>query len=51
MTEEAVKDSPLRSASEKSDWGKYLANFVYVAGILFVLAFLWQSVADFLFPK
>jgi hypothetical protein len=50
MTTETVKDSSQRSESEKSDWGKYLANIIYVAGILFVLGFFWQSVAYFLFP-
>ncbi len=50
MTTEKVRDSSQRSKSEKANWEKYLANIIYVAGILFVLGFLWQSVAYFLFP-
>jgi hypothetical protein len=30
--------------------GKYLANILYVATILFVLGFIWQSIASFLQP-
>ena len=28
--------------------GKYLANLIYLATILFVLGFIWQSIAPFI---
>ena len=28
--------------------GKYLANLLYVAALLFVLGFIWQSIAPFI---
>jgi hypothetical protein len=30
--------------------GKYLANLLYLATILFVLGFIWQSIASFMLP-
>ena len=30
--------------------GKYLANLLYLATILFVLGFIWQSIASFIRP-
>jgi hypothetical protein len=30
--------------------GKYLANLLYLATILFVCGFIWQSIASFILP-
>jgi len=30
--------------------GKHLANLLYLATILFVLGFIWQSIASFILP-
>jgi len=30
--------------------GKYLANMLYLATILFVCGFIWQSIASFISP-
>jgi hypothetical protein len=43
------------TAKQKSDRGsgsseKYLANLLYLATILFVLGFIWQSMASFMLP-
>jgi hypothetical protein len=43
------------SSKQKSDHssgssGKYLANLLYLATILFVLGFIWQSIASFILP-
>jgi hypothetical protein len=38
----ALKQKPDRSSGSG---GKYLANLLYVATILFVLGFIWQSIA------
>jgi polyferredoxin len=43
------------SSKQKSDRssgssGKYLANLLYLATFLFVLGFIWQSIASFIMP-
>ncbi len=39
--------SELKSDRSSGAAGKYLANLLYVATILFVLGFIWQSIASF----
>jgi hypothetical protein len=41
------KQKPDRSSNSS---GKYLANLLYVATILFVLGFIWQSITSFMLP-
>ena len=38
------------SGQSSSSAGKYLANLLYLATILFVLGFIWQSIASFMLP-
>jgi hypothetical protein len=50
-----VSDNGSSAPKQKSDQssgsaGKYLANLLYLATILFVLGFIWQSIASFLLP-
>ena len=40
--------SKQKSDRSSGSSGKYLANLLYVATILFVLGFIWQSIASFL---
>jgi hypothetical protein len=46
-------DSPgtkQKSAQSSGSAGKYLANVLYLVTILFVLGFIWQSIASFMLP-
>jgi hypothetical protein len=36
--------------SSSNSSGKYLANLLYLVTILFVLGFIWQSIASFILP-
>jgi hypothetical protein len=40
--------SKQKSDRSSSSAGKYLANLLYLATILFVLGFIWQSIASFI---
>jgi hypothetical protein len=42
--------SKQKTDSGSSSAGKYLANLLYLATILFVLGFIWQSFASFMLP-
>ena len=42
--------SKAKSDRSSGSSGKYLANLLYLATILFVLGFIWQSIASFMFP-
>jgi hypothetical protein len=42
--------SKQKSDRSSGSAGKYLANLLYVATILFVLGFIWQSIASFMMP-
>jgi len=39
-----------RSDRNSGSGGKYLANLLYLVTILFVLGFIWQSIASFIMP-
>jgi hypothetical protein len=39
-----------KSDQSSGSAGKYLANLLYLATILFVLGFIWQSFASFILP-
>jgi hypothetical protein len=50
-----VSDNDSPETKQKSDQSsgsaeKYLANVLYLATILFVLGFIWQSIASFMLP-
>jgi hypothetical protein len=50
-----VTDNTNPTSNQKSDQssgsaGKYLANALYLATILFVLGFIWQSIASIILP-
>ena len=40
--------SKQKSDRSSGSAGKYLANLLYLATILFILGFIWQSVASFI---
>lgn len=40
--------SKQKSGHGSESAGKYLANLLYVAGLIFVLGFIWQSIAPFI---
>ena len=42
--------SKQKSDRSSGSSGKYLANLLYLATILFVLGFIWQSMASFIIP-
>lgn len=42
--------SKQKSDRSSGSAGKYLANLLYLATILFVLGFIWQSIASFILP-
>jgi len=42
--------SKQKSDRSSDSAGKYLANLLYLATILFVLGFIWQSIASFMLP-
>ena len=42
--------SKQKSNQSSGSAGKYLANLLYLATILFVLGFIWQSMASFILP-
>jgi hypothetical protein len=42
--------SKQKSDQSSGSAGKYLANLLYLATILFVLGFIWQSMASFILP-
>ncbi len=42
--------SKQKSDRSSGSSGKYLANLLYLATILFVLGFIWQSIASFVLP-
>jgi DMSO/TMAO reductase YedYZ heme-binding membrane subunit len=48
----ADNNSTSKQKSDRSSGasGKYLANLLYLATILFVLGFIWQSIASFMLP-
>jgi hypothetical protein len=48
----ADSNSTSKQKSDQSSGlaGKYLANVLYLATILFVLGFIWQSIASFMLP-
>jgi hypothetical protein len=39
-----------QSGRSSGSASKYLANLLYLATILFVLGFIWQSIASFIMP-
>ena len=42
--------SKQKSDRSSGSAGKYLANLLYVATILLVLGFIWQSIGSFILP-
>ena len=42
--------SKQKSDRSSDSAGKYLANLLYLATILFVLGFIWQSFVSFILP-
>ena len=42
--------SKQKSDRSSGSAGKYLANLLYLATILFVLGFIWQSIVSFVLP-
>ena len=48
----AESNSTSKKESDRSSGsaGKYLANTLYLATILFILGFIWQSIASFILP-
>jgi hypothetical protein len=42
--------SKQKSDQSSGSAGKYLANVLYLATFLFVLGFIWQSIASFMLP-
>lgn len=50
VSTESNSTSKHKSDRSSGSAGKYLANLLYLATILFVLGFIWQSIASFVVP-
>ena len=51
MTENEEIKQEATPESGGAKWGRMLAGFIFVLTCLFILGFLWQSIASFLFPE
>ena len=50
VSADSSSTSKQKSDRSPGSAGKYLANLLYLATILFVLGFIWQSIASFILP-
>jgi hypothetical protein len=50
VSTDSSSTSKHKSDHSSGSSGKYLASLLYLATILFVLGFIWQSIAAFMLP-
>jgi hypothetical protein len=50
VSTDSSSTSAQKSDRSSGSSGKYLANLLYMATILFVLGFIWQSIVSFMLP-
>ena len=48
VSSDSSSTSKAKSDRSSGSAGKYLANLLYLATILFVLGFIWQSIASYI---